>query len=216
MTTEGFEDYIEGLLGQTFDEKTGMDVNDVLKQVELQRIAYQQALKETVGNYFIDEMAIAFGDVDTMLRFVAVMNHAPGLTHFGGSIDTVQAAPLHSTYQVQYEWLTTPMQFRVEAMTVLHGYSPLHAHRAHYIGESNSPLPNNFGWIHASFKVPDEEAYDQTRRDMIEGGWYIAQNCQSTYGRFTYMSPGGKVLEMFDEGTASLYVKPRVNTRDHG
>lgn len=213
MNEEEFAKLVEDALGEVRLTELHMNVGDVLKQIEFQRSLYQSVIAE---EFVLDEMAIAFGDELTLSRFVSALNRHPGITHFGGDIDQVAASPLSSSYLAQFEWLSTPLSFRIEAMRVVKGYSPLHAHRGHYINAAGNQHPGNYGWIHASFKLADQATYDQARQDLIEAGWYMVQSCRSGYGAYSYMAPGNDVMDLLGTEAASLYLKPRVNLRDDG
>lgn len=149
-----------------------------------------------------DEVSLLFEDADLLLAFVQEAK-AHGLEHFNSASDNVQATltgmATPYSYRVQYEFLrVVPEDWRIEAMALLGGHSPLHHD---YLVTRGSGAP-----VHCSFKCPTLERYEETIKKMEDNGWVKAMDCVSVYGRFSYWQ--------HREWPSWAYVKPRVNLRD--
>jgi hypothetical protein len=101
--------------------------------------------------------------------------------------------PIRSWYSVEYWFLSTPYDFRVEAMGISAGESPMH----------RAMMNSGEKVVHASFRCDNEAEYDRVF-DLLDPIATKVQVCGSEYGRFSYW-------RLDDCG---LLVKPRVNTRD--
>jgi hypothetical protein len=160
----------------------------------------------------IDEIAFAFACHGDLEEFIHEMVQHPDVTHFNAAHDHVHTLPLRTCYGVRYEFLKVeaapdPLchEFRIEAMSLTNGYSPLHL--AELRGVDYKPIA-----VHASFKVEDEIDYGIAVNRLREAGWEAAQRCESNYGRFSYWTPLARE-EWLPDGPF-MYLKPRVNTRD--
>lgn len=149
----------------------------------------------------IDEIALSV-DNDTELRLLSQFLRERGWRQFNEARDNVRTSPIASRYTVQYVFFEHPDKpWRLEVMKMLTGYSPLHGALPRLTG-GQLAIP-----VHASFKVPDEERYAYAREDLDSLGYFEAQRCDSTYGRFSYWTA-------LDQDKAVPYLKPRVNLRD--
>lgn len=156
----------------------------------------------------IDEVAILIPDAATMWAWISLAVRAKDIAHVNSAFDHVEAkGPIHGHYEAHYEFLEIADQpYRIEAMQVANGHSPLHAAHAHLAGLYGA-------WVHVSFKCLTELDYREICTLLADTGeWLPAQICHSTYGRFTYFSPQPELMEKYD--LPALYLKPRVNLRD--
>lgn len=155
------------------------------------------------GGYTIDEFALLVHDNINQQLLDEHLCRDQNWERFNVATDNVHTGPIRSGYSVEYFFYRHPDHaYRLEIMRLTSGVSPLHAP----IGRPSRghvALP-----VHASFKVDSEEAYAYARSFLGEELRYTeAQRCDSTYGRFSYWTPGG-LPELVP------YVKPRVNLRD--
>lgn len=104
---------------------------------------------------------------------------------------------LRSTwFDVQFEFLRLPTHpWRIEAMAVLKGRAPLHEAQLRERGEGCV--------MHASFKVPDEEALKEAYQNLAKTGFVNIAEYRNSYGLFSYW-----------QGAGFTWIKPRVNLRD--
>lgn len=156
----------------------------------------------------IDEVAILAPDTKTLWAWVSLAVRAPDITHVHAASDNVDVVgPIHAHYAADYEFLeVADKPYRIEAMMVASGHSPVHAGHAFYAEGLAS-------WVHASFKCHTEDDYSKTCDALAESGeWLPAQICRSDYGRFTYFFPRADVMEKYN--LPMMYLKPRVNLRD--
>lgn len=153
--------------------------------------------------HHIDEIAILFDYEQDMHRWVSTAVREEGVVLFNAAMDKVRTFPIEAVYTVEYNFLSViDQKWRVEAMWVDEGLSPLHA--AHGQGfRSEDPVV-----VHLSFKCADESEYQRILSRLANAGCTMAQSCKSDYGVFSYW----KVPGLWDE--AFLYLKPRVNVRD--
>lgn len=168
-----------------------------------------------LGNFRIDEIAYMFPTVHHLDAFTKEAVREDGCILFNTADDHVHTEPLKTCYNVEYRFFTVPMRFldtmnevRVEAMHVKNGYSPLHS--AEWWNAPSAPALA----VHASFKCKDEDEYGAVTHALRSALWEPAQKCDSTYGRFSYWTPGDRE-DWFEDG-AVMYLKPRVNLRDEG
>lgn len=148
---------------------------------------------------YVDELAILMPNHEMVMEFVTdAVQH--GWVYFNNSVDVVAAEPFGTTYEVQYHFLRhNDKPWRLEVMRKTGGISPLH--------DTLSRMAlSGFPVVHASFKEQTAEDYAVAQAILNEGGYTLAQECVSTYGRFGYWrrlaSP------------QAFYLKPRINTRD--
>lgn len=92
------------------------------------------------------------------------------------------------------------LPWRVEAMSVLDGFAPLHG----------DPLGRV---VHASYKCHSDQTYEHDMKKLDEWGMTRIADYRNSYGKFSYWHnpefPWGA-----DE--KPVYLKPRVNLRDAG
>jgi hypothetical protein len=158
--------------------------------------------------YSIDEVAILLPEatkenaewLECMLGRVGT----DGVTYFNRSRSTVNVHSLPSKYEVEYHFFTTAVKgVRLELMRLGKGYSPLHA--LYNLPEDGRGRDGAI--VHASFKVPDEDAYRDVLTELRSLGWVCGQDCSSEYGLFSYWRQPG-------DSDSLLWLKPRVNLRD--
>lgn len=160
----------------------------------------------------IDEIAYAFASHEDLEEFLHEMVQHPDVTHFNAAHDHVHTLPLRTCYGVRYEFLAVEASaaplchpFRIEAMAVSTGFSPLHVAELRY--SKGKPIA-----VHASFKVVDQVDYGIATTRLRDAGWEPAQRCESDYGRFSYWTPLDRAAWLPDGPI--MYLKPRVNMRD--
>lgn len=161
----------------------------------------------------IDEIAYLLPGEPHLNEFLRAMVRHEGVAHFNGAEDHVHTLPLRTCYDVRYEFLSIPAgdyqhEFRIEAMHIPQGFSPLHYAEILSIVKDNSLAAA----VHASFKVQDEDDYATANHRLREAGWECVQRCDSTYGKFGYWQPVDR--EQWLPDGPFMYLKPRVNTRD--
>lgn len=173
------------------------------------------------GGCTFDEVAVMVPTPASRYYFLQLMQSA-GWVQFNQAADLVHTSPIRSRYTVEYVFLRHPKRtWRMEVMLLkspaadgLAGFSPLHMalwpegvqplHDRHPV----LPIP------HLSFKPPADvvgrvgpgRAVRLVLDKMRDGGFIIAQACQSTYGHFWYLH--------HVDSNKSLYLKPRINIRD--
>jgi len=168
----------------------------------IQDVRKTKALLERTTSIMIDEIALIFEEKWELYDFVQWAVRT-GYDHFNGASDNVACTWLDHDrsyeYEVRYEFLrVVPEDWRIEAMRVVKGISPLHS--SHLVAHGSGSI------VHASYKVEDEDLLDNDIFVLRSLGWSIVQACESSYGKFTYMRN-----HLLPDG---LYLKPRVNTRD--
>lgn len=183
---------------------------DLLSSIGKLEDKYNEILRGLFGpSTRVDEVAVLFPDDEWLWGFVRNLNSRKEWEHRNSAQDAVATSPLAARYDVQYEFLfrtdETRPPFRIEAMKMLSGFSPLHAERMSR--DLHQPLPAP---IHASFRCDDEDEYMVMSDVLSRNGWVAAQHCHSTYGRFSYFWKPGDA----DLWTSGCFLKPRVNTRD--
>lgn len=151
-----------------------------------------------VARYTIDEIAVMFPDEDARMAWLMSAVKEEGVTIFNAATDVVKTNPIRSTYVADYVFLNrSGLRWRIEAMVVQEGVSPLHA-----------PMADEIRPVHASFKVHSRREWAKVYDAIAEDeDFWLAQSCVSDYGRFAYFAHCG-------EEETGLYLKPRVNTRD--
>jgi len=104
----------------------------------IQDVRKAKALLENTTGIIIDEIALIFEEKWELYDFVQWAART-GYDHFNGASDSVACTWLDHDrsyeYEVRYEFLrVVPEDWRIEAMRVVKGISPLHSyHRARYI-----------------------------------------------------------------------------------
>jgi hypothetical protein len=151
--------------------------------------------------YSIDEMALVSRSAEWLMSFLKQLVSIEGYELFNRADDIVETFPICSNYVVEYWFLRTPFDYRLELMRILNGHSPVH--HAIFNNDDEDPLAIN---VHASFKVPDLDAYTEAQAVLRKSGMECAQKCESTYGRFSYF--------INEDVLPNWYLKPRVNLRD--
>lgn len=167
------------------------------------RMRQYREFMDSIGlDYVIDEIALMWDEEDRMRRWISSAVAEDGVVLFNRAMDRVNTFPISSRYHVEYNFLSIEDKpYRVEAMCIQHGVSPLHA--AHGSDCHSRPLA-----VHLSFKVESESEYSKALSALAEAGCILAQSCKSDYGVFSYW----KVPHLFESGY--LYLKPRINLRD--
>lgn len=184
-------------------DRTLTVLHHTLDQAQQAVDSYTDTLQasEPTMHGFIDEIALLV-ESEPDLRTLARVLPGEGWEQFNEARDVVRTGPIASRYEVQYTFFRHPDKpWRLEVMKIVGGVSPLHeAIRPPLGGELCVP-------VHASFKTADEEQYAHAVGVLQEGGFELAQRCDSTYGRFSYWINVGRVNRV-------PYLKPRVNLRD--
>lgn len=147
----------------------------------------------------IDEMALRFDNHEDLFAWLTFAVRQDGYELFNSAEDWVTTKPLASSYGVNYWFLLTPYEYRLELMHLGVGHSPLH-----HLLRPNTP--GSLGRVHASFKVKDEEEYANVVRTLKFTGWQDLQYCDSRYGKFSYWEE--------ESSPGPWFLKPRVNLRD--
>lgn len=178
------------------------EINRLFTALDTRRAATQEAVRGVLGsNVVIDEMALLFTEHTSIFRFISQAVQLPGVELFNFAKDTVQTAPIHSEYVVQYWFLTSGLgPWRIEAM-IQDNASPLH-HALSLNAETGTMTV-----VHGSFKCAGEMEYGTARHALRTAGWEEVQRGDSAYGRFSYWDNP-------DERYEGVYLKPRVNLRD--
>lgn len=165
-----------------------------------------------------DEAAIMVPSIAHVERLAAELERgSDGWECFNQSEDEVRVSPFGTGYLVDYWFFKNPRwPWRLEVMCLRPGgFSPLHA-ALWPCGKTPEgeevlayPIP------HFSFKAdvayPGRElqrSYSLAVDGLRNSGLVHAQTCQSTYGAFGYYLPASNLNQ--------LYIKPRINMRDHG
>lgn len=184
---------------------SGMHFNSYLSMIH---DLYERAgklgkvLKDRYGiDVDIDEVALMFPDNESAQSFIQdCMVSNNGFVHFNAALDGVSTEPIRSGYSVRYDFLREgDVPIRLECMVIQTGVSPLHAALAQDVGWTDAPIP-----VHFSFKCTSEYDYKMACEALTDAGMTASQECASTYGQFSYW----RINE------ESVYIKPRVNTRD--
>jgi len=182
----------------------GMEsVGRVLKGAEEEVDRYDAILGYLGGHHRIDEIALLVTDTAQLDMLDGLLQNEFGWERFNKANDSVRTAPIRSGYTVEYTFYRCQeVPWRLEVMRLTSGISPLH---------SAIPLPlmaQVCTPVHASFKCADEESYAVARYELDDRGWFLAQQCDSTYGRFSYYTKIGSAPSRVP------YLKPRANLRD--
>lgn len=153
-------------------------------------------------NFQIDEIALAFDSRHRRYAWLEGALQEEGVEAFNFAHDSVDTSPITSHYHVDYTFLRSPIEgVRLEIMQIQSGFSPLHAALMHEIYH-NDPVV-----VHFSFKTKDEDHYEACVDRLSRIGGMLAQECESTYGKFSYW-------KFKDQDFSGVYIKPRVNRRD--
>lgn len=184
---------------------TDRQVNQMVENARSRAGAMLLALGMT--GRFIDEVAFLLPPVNGngatwLARMMGRVGRA-GFTYFNHVEDAVKCNPLPSRYEVVYDFFTTGVEgVRLELLTIVAGLSPLHSMFEVSDRDTDASV------VHASFKVPDEEVYRLTLDHLQREGWMCGQYCESSYGLFSYWRHPSDTESV-------LWLKPRVNLRDH-
>lgn len=203
---------LSGMRGQpepSFGE-LGADTRAQLDEIDKYVTEYGPLLEKYGIHTTIDEAAILLPDAKTLWGWVSLAVRAKDVKHVNAADDSVEVSgPIHAHYGALYEFLElADRPWRVEAMMVTSGYSPLHTGLTQLAGPHG-------GWVHVSFKCPTEKDYSETCKRLANTGeWLPAQICRSSYGRFIYFSPAPHLIGDGPGQLPMLYLKPRVNLRD--
>lgn len=147
----------------------------------------------------IDEVSLLFETEGKLDDFIRGAKQDCNAEHFNSVIDHMvmqysardNEMEGYNSFDVRFEFLRIPhCDWRIEAMTVLRGYAPLHSQHLQHLG--------NGCVMHASYKP---ESYQKERRNLDELMDFRAEY-RNSYGVFAYYNFG------------LWYVKPRRNTRD--
>lgn len=176
-------------------------------QAELDHLSDIHDWHRRFGDMRIDEVALYFSSRSVLDMAVSQMVRQEGMTHFNGAEDAVRTAPLDTYYTVDYEFFKhMDRQYRIEAMAITGGLSPLHEAWDHYVRPR---------MVHVSFKVPNLAVYSDVLHDLdttlSTERYFMGQACLSTYGRFSYWQ---KASDVMDGAANKPWLKPRVNLRD--
>lgn len=152
----------------------------------------------------VDEISLLFSSPEELMDFVQSAKRN-GMEHFNSASDhvkaTVPALGREYSYRVQYEFLrVVPEEWRIEAMALLDGSSPLHED---FLETHGPGAP-----VHVSFKCATLAKYEDIVAQMKAQGWVQAMACVSMYGKFSYWQ--------HVDWPVWSYMKPRVNLRDMG
>lgn len=150
----------------------------------------------------IDEVALCFRRSEDLDSFLIHADRDKAVEHFNSvPVDNMRRQDQSESFDVRFEFLRIRgADWRIECMCVLSGVAPLH---------ERILLDRGSGAvIHASYKLPDIDAY---RREISSGG-RLGQHdgvmdaaYANTYGCFSYWRFAG---------LGHTYLKPRVNLRD--
>jgi len=161
--------------------------------------------------FVIDEVALFFRDRTQAMQWILDQVGKDGVTLFNYAQDEVHTHPFNTDYDVHYYFLSTPFKYRVEAMALGNGLSPLHESlRPYASNEAHDPVGPR-PTVHYSFKCQDAPTYHRVTDWLGKMEFGHVQTCRSTYGLFSYWSMSENVDP---NGTMDVYLKPRVNTRD--
>ena len=168
----------------------------------------QKAVLDSVGIVIaIDEVAVMFPNEKAMWHWIIKRVQDPKVKVFNAAQDHVHCQPMPSDYSVQYVFMEVEeRQYRIEAMHILNGVSPLHS----ALLERNRDVPHPHAVeVHYSFKCHNIQDYNEFMSGLEAHEWRGVQFCESTYGRFSYWRPNDPEVWPYE-----VYLKPRVNTRD--
>lgn len=176
-------------------------VEDLAASVE---VANNFLRKFGLGQYEIDEVALLCADARSVRALLDSAVLQPNIEHFNAAFDEVKTIPIPSQYFVRYDFLRIKGEtFRVEVMNLLDGISPVHAPSLDRLRRNEEGMMP----FHLSFKVPSVNEYEKVWAALVTTeGTALAQECESTYGRFSYW----RNAEEID----GFFIKPRVNLRD--
>lgn len=150
----------------------------------------------------IDEVALCFRRAYDLDQFLTHVAKDDNVEHFNSvPVDAMERQDQSGSFDVRFEFLRIRgADWRIECMCVLSGVAPLHEKLLDDRGSG--------AVIHASYKLPDIDAY---HREISSGG-RLGQHdgvmdaaYANTYGCFSYW----RFAEL-----GFTYLKPRVNLRD--
>lgn len=157
----------------------------------------------TENRVYVDELAILVPGRELAMEFIDEAVQF-GWCFFNRSSDIVRVEPFGTVYSVEYYFLRHhAYPWRFEVMRKVSGVSPLHDALKPFMAEGDLPL------VHASFKPYTGESphnYTAEKDRLNEAGYWLAQECRSTYGRFGYWRALNDPMVQ--------YLKPRINLRD--
>jgi len=210
--------FMEQLLGQTAHEPTAEEIfrasrDGLIDHLRTGATECNETLRGMFGaSYRIDEMAVMLGNHHDAMILITTLIELEGFELFNAAKDIVATTPIPSRYAVQYWFVRTPWDFRIEVMTLGEGFSPIHSALEQQLRMQN----HGVGAVHASFKVPDEEQYAMAVHHLQKNGYALQQHCKSDYGRFSYFGPVVDYEAEEDETINPWTIKPRMNLRDGG
>jgi hypothetical protein len=185
-----------GYLNSGFHEDSPMET--MVADVEATVSFFNDYLSDLEIPHRIDEVAIYFRQDEGKTRWLKGAVAEEGVEIFNYATDSVDTRPLNTRYDVQYTFVRKEnLEWRVEAMWIENGHSPLHL----AVAQNRS---GSFWPIHASFKCGNIAEYRKVMRALRDDDCLLLQVCESAYGLFSYFQVGGKQLAL----------KPRVNLRD--
>jgi hypothetical protein len=166
------------------------------KAVHVQSLVQFRFDTDLVLPYQIDEVSILWRTVTQLYDFASFARES-GCDVFNARVhDHMHRLDLKEGFDVSFEFLRIPPhEWRVEAMACGQGRAPLHQYQLNKM--------DNGCIMHASFKVPDKEAYKKAFDELKEAGLVFGAQYHNSYGAFSYWS-----------GLGNVWVKPRVNLRD--
>lgn len=179
-------------------------VQRLVEQVSSAVDFYNGFLDECEIDASIDEIAVMFQQREQMWGWLQAAVSEPNVRIFNHARDSVNTSPVESRYAVEYTFLeTSALPWRIEAMLITDGHSPLH----------HSIAANRVGGthiVHASFKCLTTREWRKAVAVLNEEAECV-QRCKSIYGRFGYWTLEESARP---SGIYPLYLKPRLNERD--
>jgi hypothetical protein len=176
----------------------------------LNQLVREVSTELTLADSPIDEVSVldtrSSGDTASRLAFTKHMVGQPGVELFNTARDEVQCFPIPARYSVDYDFYRTPYSWRLEVMRFNEstGVSPLHRTYLPTTRRQGSDMHV----VHLSFKCIDEDEYEKCLLLLASDGYACAQQCESTYGRFSYWTTIEKTGPLRKHG---VWLKPRVN-----
>ena len=206
--------FMEQLMGQAVYESSAEEIfranrEELVDHLRTGATECNETLRGMFGtSYHVDEMAVMLGNHHDAMILITTLIELEDFELFNAAKDIVNTTPIPSTYAVQYWFVRTPWDFRIEVMTLGDGFSPVHSALEYQLRSQN----HGVGAVHASFKVPDEDRYAAAVHQLQKNGYSLQQHCESNYGRFSYFGPtvGGQEDDPINPWT----IKPRINIRD--
>ncbi|SRR6266540_7193913 len=182
---------------------------ELIEKMDNVYMKYNRALRGIEIKEEIDEIAILFENRELLGQFVA--NAGEDWNHFGSARDLVYTRPMDTSYRVMYEFFNVGGRpYRVEAMALIDGHSPVHASATALFPYMPSPELKMESplIIHASWKSKSRSLYGETLWLLGVNHFELAQQCKSDYGEFCYYNHPHLGF------SPPIYFKPRLNMRD--